>query len=61
MNWKTKTILLYVGCGLVLGAIAGIMTINNAVENEKELDPTLKDGAKICVEALKSLKKLAIK
>ena len=60
MNWKTKTLLLYIGCGLVLGAVAGIMTINNAEENNKEIDPTLKDGARICVQALKSLKKLAI-
>ena len=60
MGWKGKTLLFYIGCGLVLGAIAGIMTINNAEQNDKEVDPTLKDGAKICLEALKSLKKLEL-
>ncbi len=60
MDWKAKTILFYIGCGLVLGAIAGIMTVNNAEKNDKQIDPTLKDGAKICVEGLKSLKKIVL-
>ena len=60
MDWKTKTILFYIGCGVVLGAIAGILTVNNAQEKDKQIDPTLKDGAKICIEGLKSIKKILI-
>ena len=58
MDWKTKTLLFYMGCGLVLGAIAGIMTVNNAEENEKEVTPTLKDGARICMAGLKNMKNI---
>ena len=61
MGWKAKTLLLYIGCGLVLGTIAGILTINNAEENEKEINPTLQDGAKICMSALKGVKKVMLK
>ena len=61
MDWKKKTLLVYIIGGLVLGAAAGYLTIKNAEENNKELAPTLQDGAKVCIAALDSLKKIVLK
>ncbi len=61
MDWKKKTVLFYLGCGMVLGVLAGILSIKNAEENNKEINLSVKDGAKICITALDSLKKIVIK
>ena len=61
MNWKTKVILFYSLGGLALGILAGITTIKNAVDNDKELDLTLKDGAKVGLAAMEVMKKTIIK
>lgn len=61
MDWKKKTLLIYGIGGLVLGIIAGITTINNAVEKNKKVDISLQDGARIGVSALNSLSKVIIK
>jgi len=60
MNWKTKTMVLYVLGGLVIGILAGIMTVNNAEKNEKEVDLSLKNAAKITAAAFETMKKLVI-
>ena len=61
MDWKTKTLLIYSIGGLIIGAAAGIATINNAVEKNEEVDITFKDGARIGVNALNSLSKVILK
>ena len=61
MDWKKKTILFYSLGGLILGVFAGIITINNAVEKDKEVDISLKEGAKIGISALNSLQKYVLK
>ena len=61
MDWKKKTLLVYILGGLVLGAAAGYLTIKNAEENNIELSPSLQDGAKVCIAALDSLKKIVLK
>ena len=61
MSWKTKTILYYGLGGLLIGIIAGIVSINNAVEENKEVDLTLENGAKIGIAALKALPKFITK
>lgn len=61
MNWKTKTLLIYGIGGLILGVMAGIISINNAVENNKTVDISLQDGAKIGMNALNAMQKLVIK
>lgn len=61
MNWKTKTFVIYILGGLVIGIIAGIMTVNNAEKNEKEVDLSLKNAAKVTVAAFDIVKKLVIK
>ncbi len=53
--------LFYIIGGLACGIVAGILTINNAVENKKELDLSLQDGAKIGMNALKMVTKTVIK
>ena len=61
MDWKKKTLLIYILGGLICGILAGIMTVRNAEQNKKELDITLKDGAKIGLTTLESQKKVVIK
>ncbi|MBQ6510240.1 MAG: hypothetical protein IJI07_12270 [Flexilinea sp.] len=61
MDWKTKTLLIYGAIGLVCGILAGITTINNAVENEKEADISLKEGAKIGLTAMDAMRKTVLK
>jgi len=61
MDWKKKTLLFYSLGGLILGVFAGIITINNAVEKDKEVDISLKEGAKIGISALNSLQKYVLK
>lgn len=61
MDWKKKTLLFYSLGGLILGVFAGIITINNAVEKDKEVDISLKEGAKIGISALNSLQKYILK
>ena len=61
MDWKKKTLLFYSLGGLILGVFAGIITINNAVEKDKEVDISLKEGAKIGISALNSLQKFILK
>ena len=61
MNWKTKTLLFYGFIGLAVGIVAGIMTINNAVENKKEVDISLKNGARIGVTAMDAMRKAVLK
>lgn len=61
MNWKTKTLLIYGLGGLLLGIIAGIASIDNAVEKNKSIDISLKDGAKIGLNAFNAIQKIIIK
>ncbi len=61
MDWKKKVMLIYIIGGLTCGIIAGMISINNAVENEKELNLSLQDGAKIGMNAIKLLTKTVIK
>ena len=61
MDWKTKTLLIYGIVGLVCGILAGITTINNAVENDKEADISLKDGARISLTAMDAMRKTVLK
>ena len=61
MNWKTKTLLIYGVVGLVYGILAGITTINNAVENNKKPDITLKEGARISLTAMDAMRKTVLK
>ncbi len=61
MNWKTKTLLIYGVVGLVCGILAGITTINNAVENNKKPDITLKEGARISLTAMDAMRKTVLK
>ncbi len=61
MDWKKKTMLFYIIGGLACGIIAGMITINNAVENDKEIDLSLQEGAKIGMNAIKLLTKTVIK
>ena len=61
MDWKKKVMLIYTLGGLACGIIAGMITVNNAVENDKELDISLQDGAKIGMNAIKMLTKTVIK
>ncbi|MBQ6502734.1 MAG: hypothetical protein IJI57_02330 [Flexilinea sp.] len=61
MDWKKKTILYYTLGGMVIGIIAGIISVNNAVEKEKEVDLSLKNGAKIGFAALDAVQKIVMK
>ena len=61
MNWKTKTLLYYGLGGLVIGIVAVIISINNAVEKNTEVDLSLKNGAKVGVAALNAVQKLVFK
>ena len=60
MNWKNKVFLFYAIGGLLLGVVAGLITINNAVDNDKEVELDLKTGAKVGVAALQNIKKIII-
>ena len=53
MDWKKKTILIYAIGGLLIGLLSGIITVNNAVDNDKEVNLTVKDGAKIAIDVMK--------
>ena len=57
MNWKKKTIMIYAFGGLVLGIVAGIMMVNDAEEKQKEVDFSVKNGAKVGIAALNFIKK----
>ncbi len=61
MSWKTKTLLYYSLGGLVIGIVAGIISINNAVEKNTEVDLSLKNGAKVGIAALNAVQKIAFK
>lgn len=61
MDWKTKTLLLYGIVGLVCGILAGITTINNAVEKNEEPDISLKNGARISLTAMDAMRKTVLK
>lgn len=61
MDWKKKTLLFYSLGGLLLGIFAGIITVNNAVEKNEEVDLSLKEGAKIGISALNTLQKFVLK
>ena len=61
MDWKKKTILYYALGGLVIGVLAGIISVNNAVEKDKEVDLSLKNGAKIGIAALDVVQKIVMK
>lgn len=61
MDWKKKTILYYTLGGMVIGILAGIITVNNAVEKKKEVDLSLKNGAKIGIAALDAVQKIVMK
>lgn len=61
MNWKTKTLLYYSLGGLLIGIAAGIITINNAVEKQSEVDLSLKNGAKMGLAALNAVQKIVLK
>lgn len=61
MDWKKKTILYYTLGGMVIGILAGIVTVNNAVEKDKEVDLSLKNGAKIGIAALDAVQKIVMK
>ena len=57
MNWKTKTMLVYILGGLMLGVLAGIMTVSNAEETQKEPELDLKKGAKFGIDAINLIRK----
>lgn len=61
MDWKQKTIFFYALGGLALGIISGIITVNNAVEENKEVDLSMKNRAKIGLAALEVMKKTILK
>ena len=61
MDWKKKTILYYTLGGMVIGILAGIIGVNNAVEKNQEVELSLKNGAKIGIAALDVVKKLVMK
>jgi len=61
MDWKNKTLLAYGLGGLILGVCAGIITINNAEKNNKTIDLTWKESAKIGMDALNAIQKIIIK
>lgn len=60
MDWKKKTILYYALGGALIGVIAGILTVNNAIEENKEVELSLKNGAKIGLQALDMMKKIVM-
>lgn len=61
MDWKKKTLLIYTIGGLICGVFAGLITINNAVSRKKELDLSLKDGARLGMAAMEVVRKTVIK
>ena len=61
MDWKKKTILYYTLGGMLIGIFAGIISVNNAVEKDKEVDLSLKNGAKIGIAALDAVQKIVMK
>ena len=61
MNWKNKTILFYAAIGLAVGLIAGKMTVDNAVENNKEVTLNLENGAKVGMSAMAAMRKAVLK
>ncbi|MBR6090488.1 MAG: hypothetical protein IKP86_11175 [Anaerolineaceae bacterium] len=61
MDWKKKTILIYALGGLIIGIGAGILTINNAVQNNREADLSLKNAGKVTVAALNAMQKIVLK
>lgn len=61
MSWKTKTLIFYGLGGLLLGIFAGVISINNAVEKNTEVDLSLKNGAKVGIAALNAVQKIAFK
>lgn len=61
MDWKKKTILYYGLVGLVSGIMAGILSVKNAEDKNKQVDFSPKDTARICMNALNSMQKLVFK
>ena len=61
MDWKKKVILIYAFGGLACGLIAGIMSVNNAVEKDEKIEITAKDGAKLGMAAMKAAQKVVLK
>ncbi len=53
MDWKKKTVLIYTIGGLLIGLLSGIITVNNAVEKDKEINLTVKDGARMAIDVMK--------
>ena len=61
MDWKKKTILYYALGGFVIGILAGIISVNNAVEKNKEVEFSFKNGAKVGFAALDAMRKIIMK
>ncbi|MBQ6517213.1 MAG: hypothetical protein IJI14_00745 [Anaerolineaceae bacterium] len=61
MDWKKRTILYYALGGFLIGILAGIISVNNAVEKNKEVDLSLKNGAKVGIAALDAMQKIVMK
>ena len=60
-DWKKRTILYYTLGGLLIGLLAGILSVNNAVEKNKKIDLSLKNGAKVGIAALDAMQKIVMK
>ncbi len=60
MSWKVKTMLIYGLGGLILGILAGMITVNKAVDEEKEPEFSVKKGAKVGLAVIDALKKTII-
>ena len=61
MDWKKKTMLIYIIGGLAIGIVAGMISVKKAVDEEREIDLSLQDGAKIGMDVIKFLTKTVIK
>ncbi len=61
MDWKKRTVLYYTLGGLLIGLLAGMISVNNAVEKDKEIDLSLKNGAKVGIAALDAMQKIVMK
>ena len=49
MDWKKKTMLIYIIGGLAIGIVAGMISVKKAVDEDREIDLSLQDGAKMIV------------
>lgn len=57
MDWKKKTVILYALGGLIIGIAAGIMTVKNAEDENKEVEYSLKNGLKVGLAAINAVRK----